>query len=80
MNPTWWTSFLAWAAAINYAILLLAFLAYLMAHDGMYRLHRRWFELTRPQFDLSCYAFFGLYKLAIWFFLLVPLIVVCLMR
>ncbi len=80
MTLDWWMSFLVRAAAVNYAILIVTFFAFLLAHDGMLRLHRRWFDLTPPQFDLAFYLFIGFYKLAVWFFLLVPLIVLWLMR
>ena len=41
----------------------------------MQRLHQRWFALSDVQIDALLYAFFGIYKLAIWFFLLVPALV-----
>jgi len=80
MTLDWWISFLARTAAINYAILIATFLAFLLAHDWMLRLHGRWFDLTRQQFDFAFYIFIGVYKLAVWFFLLVPLLVLWLMR
>ena len=41
----------------------------------MRRLHQRWFALTDAQIDGYMYAFLGFYKLATWFFLLVPALV-----
>lgn len=32
-------------AVINYAILLVWFLFFMLAHDSMYQLHGRWFHL-----------------------------------
>jgi hypothetical protein len=46
----------------------------------MYRLHHRWFELSKNQFDAFAYAFFGLYKLAIWALMLVPGLVLSSLR
>ncbi|HEY0660311.1 MAG TPA: hypothetical protein VGD21_03170 [Lysobacter sp.] len=80
MDIEFWKSFLLWNAVINYAVLLLTFTVFLAAHDWLYRFHHRWFDLSEARFDAFWYGFIGLYKLAIWFFLLVPLLVVCILR
>jgi uncharacterized protein DUF6868 len=77
MNSALWPSFLLWAAILNYGVLILSFAGFVFAHDAMYRLHRRWFDLSVAQFDAALYFLFGLYKLGIWFFLLVPYLVLC---
>ena len=64
--------FLLWSGALNYLILLGSFLAWIGLRRWMRRLHRKWFDLTDATIDALVYAFFGLYKLGIWFFLLVP--------
>ena len=71
--------FLLWCAAANYALLLLSFGVFLAARDRMHRLHRRWFALPDPWIDGIVYAWFGAYKLAIWFLLIVPAIVLLLL-
>lgn len=65
---------------MNYGVLLLAFLGFVMAKEPMYRLHSRWFQLSRSQFDVVAYAFFGVYKLAIWVLMLVPAIVISVLQ
>src|SRR5882757_96796 len=37
---------LLWCAVINYGILLVWFLFFVLAHDRMYLLHGRWFRLS----------------------------------
>lgn len=69
-------SFLFWCAAVNYGVLLLAFFGFVTAREPMFRLHSRWFELSRSQFHAVAYGFFGLYKLAIWVLMLVPAFVI----
>lgn len=39
-------TFLLWNLSINYLIIILWFAAFVFAHDGMYRLHNRWFPLS----------------------------------
>lgn len=64
--------FLLWCALLNYAVLLLAFIAWVGWGDALYRLHARWFRLERAQCDAALYMMLGLYKLAIWLLFLVP--------
>jgi len=65
---------LLWCAVINYGVLLLWFLFFLLAHNGMYRLHSRWFHLSVEQFDALHYAGMALFKIGILLFNLVPYI------
>ena len=64
--------FLLWAAGINYAVLLLWFGAFLFAHEPLYRLHTRWFALSREAFDGLNYAGVAIYKIGNILFFLVP--------
>jgi hypothetical protein len=43
-------------------------------------LHRRWFNIEHATFDAILYLWFGFYKLAIWFFLIIPLLVLLILR
>lgn len=80
MNIDWWVTFLAWLAALNYGLLVLTFVLFLSMRGWIHRVHGRWFGLSGPQIDQVCYAFMGFYKLAIWFFLLMPLVVLLVIR
>jgi hypothetical protein len=71
---------LLWCAIANYGALVLSALVIIGARDWVYRMHSRWFQLTRPQFDVILYILLGLYKLATWFFLIVPWAVLALIR
>ena len=63
---------LGWCALINYGILLLWFLFFVLARGWMYRLHGTWFELPRERFDGLHYAGMTMYKIGIILFNLVP--------
>jgi hypothetical protein len=73
-------TFLLYCAAINYGILLLWFAVFTLAHDGVYRMHTRWFRLSPERFDALNYAGVAAYKIGIMLFVLVPLIAVTLMK
>lgn len=65
--------FLLWCTLINYGILLLWFMVFVLAHDWMQRWHGRWFQLPREQFDALHYAGMSIFKIGIMLFNLVPL-------
>lgn len=73
-------AFLLWCALANYAMLILVFAAFVWLRGPMRQLHRRWFDLTDAQIDGCMYLFLGFYKLAVWFLLLIPAIVLHLLR
>lgn len=65
---------LLWCAVINYGILLVWFLLFILAHDWMYLLHGRWFRLSVEQFDMLHYAAIAIFKVGIILLNLVPYI------
>jgi len=65
-------AFLLWCLVINYGILLLWFLVFWFGHDWMFRLHSRWFYLSKERFDSIHYASMVAYKLGILLFNLTP--------
>ena len=67
--------FLLWCALANYVLLLVSFFSMTWLRGPMRRLHQRWFAMDDAQIDGYLYMFFGVYKLAIWFFLLIPALV-----
>jgi hypothetical protein len=72
MNIETTRDILLWCTVINYAVLLLWFLAFKVAHDWIYRLHGRWFRLSVEQFDAIHYAGMAIYKIGILVLNLVP--------
>ena len=65
---------LLWCTVINYMVLLIWFLLYVLPHHWLYRLWARWFRLTVEQFDAINFAGIALYKLGILLLNLVPYI------
>ena len=71
---------LLWCALINYGVLVLWFLVFLLAHDWMHGWHSQWFHLSGGQFDALHYAGMALYKIGILLFNLVPYVALRLVR
>lgn len=69
--------FLLYSLVINYLILLVWFGFFVLAHDWVYRLHARWFNLSMQTFDSIHYSGIAIYKIGIILLNLVPLIALC---
>lgn len=65
---------LLWCVVLNYAILFVWFGVFMLAHDGIYQLHSRWFKLPVERFDAIQYAGMTVYKIGIILLNLVPLL------
>ena len=61
-----------WCTLINYGILLVWFLFFILAHDWMYQFHGTWFHFSVEQFDMLHYAGMSIYKIGIVLLNLVP--------
>ena len=72
MNVTYLYQFLLWCSLINYAVLSLWFLVFMVARERLYRLHSIWFRLSPSQFDAIHYAGMSFYKLSVLLFNIAP--------
>jgi hypothetical protein len=68
--------FFFWCAAVNYGVLVFWFLAFLIAHAWLYRLHARWFQVSVAQFDAIQYSAMAAYKVGILLLNVAPYIAV----
>lgn len=65
---------LIWSMVVNYVVLLVWFAAIVLAHDWVYRLHTRWFRLSRETFDALHYGGMSAYKVGVLLFNVAPLV------
>lgn len=63
-----------WCTVINYGLIIVWFLLFLLPHEWMYRLWGRWFRMSPQQFDAVNFAGIALYKVGVLLFNLVPYI------
>ena len=73
-------SILLWCTAINYAVLTIWFLVYVLAHGRLCRLWGRWFRLTEEQFDAINFGGMALYKVGVLLFNVVPCVALYIVR
>lgn len=69
---------LLWCVGLNYAVLLVWSVTFILARDWMYRMHSRWFKISNEMFDAIHYSGLTVYKIGIFLFILFPLVAVCL--
>ena len=74
MNPDAIKELLLYSLAFNYALLIIWFGVFSLAHDSIYRLHSRWFSLSVETFDTIHYASMALYKIGVLMLNVAPLV------
>lgn len=67
-------AFFMWCTIINYAVLILWFLILACAGGWVYKMHSKWFPISREAFNVAIYSFVGLYKIFILVFNLIPFV------
>jgi hypothetical protein len=68
------SNMLLWCTIINYAVLIVWFLCFILAHDWLKQLHGRWFQMSAEQFNGIHYLGMAIYKIGILLLNLVPYI------
>jgi hypothetical protein len=66
------SSILGWATVINLGIVTVWFLVFTFCHDGVFRLHSKWFKLSEERFDTIHYAGMAFYKIGTYLLNLAP--------
>ncbi|MBN2296664.1 MAG: hypothetical protein JXM70_29820 [Pirellulales bacterium] len=66
------TSFFMWCTIINVAFLAFSFLFCAFGGDFIYRMHGKWFPMSRETLTVVLYSYMGIYKIVIIVFNLVP--------
>lgn len=74
MNIEALSGFLLWCAVVNYALLIVWFLGFLLMRDFIYRMHNKFFRISVEQFGATNYAGIAFYKILILVFNLIPYI------
>ena len=73
-------SFFMWCSIINILLLFVIFAMICFAKDWAYKIHSRWFDISRQQFDVILYCFLGLYKLLVFVFCIIPWIALAIIQ
>ena len=77
MNMDLLRNVLLWCAAINYGLLIVWVLLFILPHDWMYRFYGRWFRLSAEQFDAINFAGMVFFKIGVIVLNLVPYVALC---
>ena len=63
---------LGWCTVINFGVLLVWIVGFVVAHDLIFRIHSKWFSLSKERFDTIHYAGLAFFKMSIFLFNFVP--------
>ncbi len=63
---------LGWCSAMNFGLLFVWFVGIILARDWVFRIHSKWFALSKEQFDTIHYAGMAFFKMSIIVFNFVP--------
>ena len=66
------TNFFMWCTIINAAMLAVSSVMFMAASGWVYRMHSKWFSISRDAFNVAIYSFIGFYKVIIIVFNVVP--------
>jgi len=72
MNIETLQAFFMWCSIINMGLLWLSFALCIKCADWAYKMHSRWFPISRDAFNIAIYSFLGVYKLLFIVFCIVP--------
>ena len=67
--------FLLWSSIINMGLLGFTFLVVTFGGDFIYRIHGKWYDIKKEQFNAIIYSGMMFYKVCIFFFNIIPYIV-----
>lgn len=79
MNIDQLTEFLGWCSLLNYFLLTIWFLLFMIARGWLYELHSSWFDITSMQFNQLHYFGIALYKVMVFVLNFVPYLTLNLM-
>lgn len=65
-------TFFMWCSIINFGLLILSAVIIATAGDWAYKMHSRWFHISRVTFNAVIYSWLGFYKILIFVFNIVP--------
>ena len=67
--------FLGWCAVMNYTVLLIWFLGFVVTGDRIYRFHSKFFRLSVEEYHSTHYKMMGYFKLTVIILNIVPYLV-----
>ncbi|MFP4579441.1 MAG: DUF6868 family protein [Candidatus Sumerlaeia bacterium] len=66
------TQFFMWCTLLNFVFLIFSFLFLAFAGGFVYRIHSKWFPMSRETFNILVYSFLAAHKILWVVFNLVP--------
>ncbi|MBI9020444.1 MAG: hypothetical protein JEZ10_04225 [Verrucomicrobia bacterium] len=64
--------FFMWCSIINFSLLMITFAMCAFAADWIYKMHSKWFSISRVAFNTILYSFLGIFKVLVLVLNIVP--------
>ena len=80
MDITVIKGFFFWCTFIDVLLLVLSFLFCAFGGDWIYRMHCKWYPISREAFNVVMYCFVGLFKMFVIVFNFVPWVALVIME
>ena len=80
MNIEILTDFFMWCTILNIGLMMLSSVMLMTIGDLAYKIHTKWFPMSRETFNVVIYSFLGLYKVLIFVFNIVPWLALLIMK
>lgn len=65
-------AFFMWCSIINVGLMIISGILMIIAGEWAYKIHSKWFNISKQAFDIAIYSFLGVYKLLTFVFCIVP--------
>ena len=65
-------AFFMWCTILNLGLLCVSSLICICCKDWAYKMHSKWFPISRNAFNVAMYGFLGFFKILVLIFNLVP--------
>lgn len=69
------TKFFMWCTILNFGLLMFMGVLCMFASDFIFKIHSKWFSISRETFNIIFYSSIGIYKIIFLFFNIIPWIV-----
>jgi hypothetical protein len=72
MDIAAWRAFFMWCTILNGGLLMLSFVIGAFGGEWVYRIHSRFYPISREAFNIAMYSLMGLFKILVLVFNLIP--------
>ncbi|MBK1791204.1 DUF6868 family protein [Persicirhabdus sediminis] len=66
------TDFFMWTTILGFWLLMFSTAAFVIGKKSIYRIHRKWFDISPSNYDMLIFAYLAIFKVLLIIFSLIP--------